>query len=223
MRTLMTIATAATAATVATVVAVAVTSLAPNKDKSPSVTRGDTEITQRRTAESVRSPRGYKRNTSSSESVAEGGGGVAGKAINIEANILKLNIPNSIERLGLTELEDLEQKITNYFAENEILEAINNDDVEDADKARISSVLRTVSYVRSRAISIRMQGLKEEVKNRQHEIANGELPMPAPLSEYEIAKIEGQTRVEYEKALEQAATRQQREDEALIKERQLFN
>ncbi len=213
----------------AVVLAIAVTSMVVNKYKSAQDRFADQtadnniEMIHMPNSDAVLNSKKYKADISTSEPVNGGDGGVEKKVTEIENDILRLGIPNEIEGLGLTDLESLDEKITNYFAENEIIEAINNGIVEDADKERISMVLQKAADIRSRAIIIRTQNIREEINSVKREIASGELPMPKPMSEFEIAEIEDQARVEYEKLLEQEATRQQREDEELLKEEQMFN
>ncbi len=140
-----------------------------------------------------------------------------------EKAIEDIELPDSVDTLALNELEILEERITKFFDENDVITRINEDLMDEEDKIQVSHLIRKATEIRSRAFDLRADDLGQQLVQIKLDVANGDIPMPQPLTYSEIQQVEDIALQEYEELKRQERLRIQIQEEALNEEEQLLN
>ncbi|VUD69108.1 hypothetical protein TDB9533_04474 [Thalassocella blandensis] len=136
----------------------------------------------------------------------------------IETSIAELAIPEDLAGENLASLESMDQRISAFFKENEVIQQINDGLIDEDDKQHVSRLIRKATEVRSKAFDLRAVKLQQQFEDIKKDVAEGKIPMPQPLSQYEIQQIEDLAMQEYEELKRQERKRIRVQEELLKKE-----
>ncbi|WP_298774013.1 hypothetical protein [uncultured Shewanella sp.] len=135
---------------------------------------------------------------------------------------LALDDVKVVDTLDHQSLEALNERLSQFYMDHDIVNRINNGGVNGDDRQAVSMLFAYTAKLRESISEKNIAVLTSQVNQLQEDINSGEFPLPQPLSLAQRQLIEQQVTENYQQRLLEREARRKAEDEQLAEEEIAF-
>ncbi|WP_299008355.1 hypothetical protein [uncultured Shewanella sp.] len=135
---------------------------------------------------------------------------------------LALDDVKAIKTLDHKGLKALNERLSQFYIDHDIIEMINNGDIHGDDRQAVSILFAYTAKLRESISEENIALLTSQVNQLKKEINSGDFPKPQPLSLEQRQLIEQQVTENYQKRVLEREAKRKQEDEQLAEEEIAF-